>query len=144
LFHRVRPKGKINLIGVAMLAGITYAIWWIVTYSTVYLDNLDVRNAVNQAYNQSVRVTDGDMRSGLVRSLNFNSVGWHWEENDDGERVRKPGLGVPDEGIEIERDEVNNTILVRVTYEREVALLPFDKLDMVKFVVEKQGKIPPP
>jgi hypothetical protein len=144
LFRRVRPQGKVNLIGVVMLAGITYAIWWIVTYSTVYLDNLDVKDAVNSAFNQSVRAADADLRQGIVRRLNFSPLGWHWEETDSGERVRKPGLGVPDEGIEIERDDVANTILVRVTYEREVELLPFDKLDMVKFVVEKQGKIPPP
>lgn len=139
-----RPKGKINFIGVLMLAGITYGIWWIVTYSTVYLDNLDVKNAVNTAFNQSPRSTDEAMRAGVIRALNFNSVGWHWEENDDGLKQRKPGLGLTDEQVEIERDEVNNTILVRVAYAREVELAPFDKLDTVKFVVEKQGKIPPP
>ena len=36
----MRPSGKTNLIAVLVIGGVLYGIWWIVTFSGVYLDNL--------------------------------------------------------------------------------------------------------
>lgn len=134
------PRGGVNVLGVLLVFGLVAGAYWLYVYSPVYLDNLDVREGVAEAYNiRSSR--DGDLRVAIQRHANDPGVGWHREDDGWGYVKIVGGLGITDDQITIERDEVNNRITIRVTYSREVQLKPTAQVRHVKFVVEKVGPL---
>ena len=143
----MRPTGKINLIAVVVLAAVLGGFWWLLNYAGVYLDNLDVRDAVKGAYNSAWHVPDHQLRFEILHKVNSSTVGWH-EETDQYDRTeRKKGLGLTDEDVTVERDEVTNTIKITASYKRKVYLWPWpgkDNVRWVNFTETKQGPIKSP
>ncbi len=139
----MRPSGKTNLIAVVVVGAVVYGIWWIVTFSGVYLDNLDVTDAVKGAYNESNRKDDETLTGIILSKCNASTLGVH--EEDDGYGTIKedvPGIGMKRENVSITRDEVRKTIRIAVEYQRKVKLKPTSKVKYVKFKVVKEGIIP--
>ncbi len=141
--HRlVRPSGKVNLIGLVILGAIGYGIWWVVTFSGVYLDNIDVRDAVEGAYNESGRKDDATLVMLMKNQLNLSTLGNHEETDEFGVTSEKGGLGLIDENFSVTRDEVTKRITIIIQYQRKVSLKPLKKFKMVPFRVMKEGPVP--
>jgi hypothetical protein len=137
----VHPRGKVNLIGVVILAAAVYGGWWAWTYVPSRMDHLDVKEAVKSAYNQAKIQNMHEVRSTLFLKLNDKTLGWHMAEDEAGNLVRKEGLGVKDEQIIIEKNEVTGTISVSVEYDRLILLKPFDKQETKHFIATFSGPI---
>jgi hypothetical protein len=140
---RLRPSGKTNLIGVAVIAAVIYGVWWIITWSGVYLDNLDVVDAVKGAYNDSGRKNDQGVLDAVVFAPGINTAGTHDEDDGFGNiKTDVPGLGIKKEDVTVTRDDVKQTIRIEVVYTRKVPLKPFKKVELKRFRVVKEGAIP--
>jgi hypothetical protein len=137
----VRATGKVNLIAVVIVAAMAGAIYWTVMFSGVYLDNMDIKTEVVGAYNEAGRKLDPQLMARILDRANH--VGTHKEDDGYGRIVEKKGLGLTDENVTIERDDVQKRILIRVEYDREVQLKPLQKIRRVHFNVSKEGPINP-
>lgn len=131
-----RPRGAVNPLSVLVILAIAAAIYYVAIFSPVYLDNIDVTDAVVSAYNQSGQVPDEQIK-GVLRDK-LKRIGTHREPNADGELEEKMGLGVPDEDVVYEVNP-DNTVTVQVKYFREVRLKPTGKWTKVKFSPSKHG-----
>lgn len=124
-----------------MLAAAIAAIYCAVIFLPVWADNFDVKEAVAAAYNTSNRNDDEKLRE-LIKKRTAETA-THTETDEFGYTVEKPGLGLTDEDILIERDTVQNRIKVQVNYERKVRLKPLKRIVRWKFQVKREGPIPP-
>ncbi|MBS1151376.1 MAG: hypothetical protein H6Q89_3074 [Myxococcaceae bacterium] len=138
----MRPSGKVNLIAVVILGAVAYGIWWVITFSGIYLDNIDVKDAVEGAYNLSNRQDDATIAGSIVGKTNLSTLGNHEEDDGYGTIKTVGGLGLKDENIVITRDEVAKRISIVVSYQRKVLLKPTSKVKFVKFRVAREGPIP--
>ena len=139
----MRPSGKTNLIALVVIAAVLYGIWWIVTFSTVYMDNWNVIDAVKGAYNDSGRKSDQGVLDAIIYSPSVNTCGFH-DEDDGYGNIKKGivGLGLKPENVTITRDDVRKTIRIVVEYERTLIQKPTDKVWRHKFRVVKEGLVP--
>jgi hypothetical protein len=121
------------LLVVAILGGLFYGFH----VGPLYLDNLEVKEACSQAIN--VWTSEGNLENGLGairKRLNLAGVGWHFDVDDEGLEVIKPGLGIPDENFELEEDDTGTVRTCRVTYTRTVQFSPLKKRKTYPFVVQ--------
>lgn len=137
----MHPRGKINVIGVVLLCAGVYGGWWGFTYLPARLDHLDVKEAVKAAYSQAKVQNLAEVRNTLMAKVNHKSLGWHMAEDEAGNLVRTPGLGIKDEAVTIEKNEVTGTITVNVEYDRLIELKPFDKKEIKHFIATFTGPI---
>lgn len=138
----MRPSGRINLVSLALIAAVGAGFYWVFIFSPVYLDNLDVREAIDVAYNLSPRTSDEILRRTILERLNQPTLGSHQEDDGFGNLSVVGGLGIKPEQVIIERDEVRKRILIRVEYEREIQLKPTERVRTIQFDPEKEGPIP--
>ena len=138
----MRPTGKINLIAVVILGAIAYGIWWVVTFSPIYLDNIDVKEAVESGFNLSARADDATVAQTIFAKVNNSKVGFHEEDDGYGTITTKPGLGLKEENLTILRDTVTGRISIVLDYQRKVLLKPLKKVKFVQFNVKREGPIP--
>lgn len=136
----MRPYGRINLVGLILMAAIVGGIYAVVMIGPIYADNIDVQEAVNQAFNQIPRNTDEYVRVTLREKLRM--VGKHKETDEFGYEKEVPGLGLTDDQIIIDRNDPASTVRIEVNYEREVDLKPFNKTIRLQFNPHKEGPIP--
>jgi hypothetical protein len=136
-----KARGAVSFFSLVLLLGLAaggYLAWMFVP---VYLDNLDVREATTAAFNRMA--SDPDMDRVRVYVMDRQKrIGTHWE-NDGRSRVEKPGLGLTDADVVIERDGGEHTGRVQVDYQREIKLWPTERFVSVDFHVEKAGKLAP-
>jgi hypothetical protein len=137
----VRASGKVNLIGVVIVGAVAYGGWWLFTYAPAKLDHLDVKEAIIAGYNQAKTDNLGNVRLTIMNKLNGKDFGWHYEIDEANHRVRKPGLGIKDEQLIIEKNDVTDSITVTVEYDRTIELKPFDKEETKHFYFSKVGPI---
>ena len=132
-----------NLIAVVVLGALAYGIWWVVTFAPIYLDNIDVKDAVAGGFNESNRKDDISTSGAIRAKCNMSTLGDHEEDDGYGTIKTVGGLGIKEENVTILRDEVTKRISIVVEYERKVLLRPTSKVKFVKFRVVKEGPIPP-
>lgn len=137
-----RPAGRVNFVSLLVLAAIAGGIYWVIIFSPVYLDNLDVKEAISVAYNQVGKRSPDQLRAEIKAKLNDKKLGWHREDDGYGNVTVVGGLGIQDEQIFIERNDVTNEVLIRVEYEREVVLKPTERVRFIRFSPQKEGPIP--
>jgi hypothetical protein len=128
----------VNLTLLLLLLGGGYAAY---LFIPLWLDDLDMREAVAAAFGQLSTDSD-DTRIRAVVLSRARSVGTHWEEQD-GKQVELPGLGVEPSDVVIERKAEGGEARVRVDYTRTVRLRPFHRFYSVAFHTERSG-IPRP
>jgi hypothetical protein len=134
-----KARGAVSLFTLVLLLGLAaggYLAWMFVP---VYLDNLDVREASTAAFNRMVADPDNDRVRGYLIDRS-KRIGTHWE-SEGGTRVEKPGLGLTNADVVLERDTGEHTGRVQVDYQREVKLWPSERFVSVDFHVEKAGKL---
>jgi hypothetical protein len=137
----MRPYGKVNVVTLLFLAAIVGGGYFAFTHGPVYIDNLEVREAVAAAYNQAPRSTDDQVRAGIRERV--RKMGTHMERDQFGVEREVPGLGLRDDQIVIERNTVTNTVRITVEYEREIELKPFKRTKVIRFREEKEGPLNP-
>jgi len=131
-----RPRGAVNPLTVLVILAIAAGIYYVAIFAPVYLDNIDVTDAVVSAYNQTGQAPDATILTNLRDRL--KRIGTHREPNADGELEEVMGLGAADEDVVYETNP-DNTVTVSVHYVREVRLKPTGKWTKVKFSPTKHG-----
>lgn len=134
----VRDSGKVNVVGLLMLAAIVAGIYLVVMLAPAVTDNMDVQGAVDIAYNQSARDDDA-LRSIIYDKLRY--VGDHKEDDGFGNLKVVQGLGLTDDDVVIDRDEVHDTVHITVNYAREIELKPFKRILTLHFHPSKSGPV---
>jgi hypothetical protein len=136
-----RPYGKINLIGLVLLLAVASFIYGCIFFSTAYLDNLDLKTQISAAFNQAAMLDDQGLRRFI--EAHTGQVGNHIEEDPFGNPREVLGLGLKDDDITIERNEVAQTILIRVDYMRRIVLKPTTRVYWLRLHPQLAGPIPP-
>lgn len=134
-----KARGAVSVINLLLLLGFVaagYAAW---TFVPVWLDSLDVREASSAAFNRMA--IDPDLERIRTYLLDRTKrIGTHWE-GDGASRVEKPGLGLTNADLILERDATEHTGRVQIDYQREVRLWPTDRFVSVDYHVDKAGKL---
>jgi hypothetical protein len=137
----MRPSGKVsfgNLVLLALLAG---ALYFGVLLVPLYVDHMDVKEAVAAAHNQSGRNHNDENLKYEIRTRT-SQMGSHVEYDRFNNPTVVPGLGLTDEQISIERSGVNGSVRIEVNYTRTVRLKPSQRLYTKRFSAVKDG-VPP-
>lgn len=132
------PPGRVSLgtlVFLSLLGGVIYAA---VTFVPFYVDNLDVKEAVTMAHNRSGKVKNDAALRHLIRERT-SQMGSHWGRDEFDRDVLKPGLGLTDEQILIERSSVSDDVRIQVDYERQVRLKPTNRYHTLRFTVVTEG-----
>jgi hypothetical protein len=137
----LRARGAVSLVSLFLLLVLVAAGYSGYLLIPLYMDNLDMREALTAAFNRMASdPDDGRIRTYLVGRA--NTIGTHWERQG-GVRVEKPGLGLGAEDFTIERESfTGHTGRVQVDYQREFRLWPSDTFKTLDFHAEKAGALP--
>ena len=135
-----RPRGAVNLVNTTLflaVAAVAYLAW---LYIPLWLDNLDVREAVSIGFGQLSSGGPSMDTSRVQQAVadKLTRVGTHWEEKD-GAKVEAPGLGVEPQEVVVERAPDGKTGWVSVEYARTVRLKPLEQTWTVRFHSEQEG-----
>jgi hypothetical protein len=134
-----KTRGAVSLISLVLLLGLAaggYALW---VFVPPYLDNLDVREACTASFNRMAADPEND-RVRLYLMDRLKRIGTHWD-NEGGTWQEKPGLGLGDSDVLIDRDAAEHTGRIQVDYQRGVKLWPSERFFSMDFHVEKAGKL---
>jgi hypothetical protein len=132
------PSGKVSLGGLVFLTLIAGAIYAAVLVVPLYVDHLTVKEAVTVAHNLAGKNYSDDMLRNTIRDRT-SQIGQHWGRDRFDNEELVPGLGLTDEEIVIERNEVNQYVRINVSYDREVQLKPTDIVRTLHFSAVKEG-----
>ena len=133
-----------NLVSLTLLAAAVsgaYLAWLCVP---LWLDDLDVREALAAGAGQLVSentALDAPMIQKMV-AARLAGVGNHWEERD-GKQVEMPGLGVDPADVQIERAADGKTGRVTLDYTRTVKLRPLNRFWTIQFHTSREGVLRP-
>ena len=130
-----------NLGTLAVLAAIASAIYIAAKVVPLYVDNLDVKEAVEAAFNLAGRNNNDGLLRAEIRDRT-SRMGSHVETDNWGNDRVVPGLGLTDDQIVIERSRVTENVRIEVTYQRAVELSLFNYVHMLELSAIKEG-IPP-
>jgi hypothetical protein len=131
------PPGRVSLGSLVFLTLVAGVIYVFVTFVPFYVDNLDVKEAVTVAHNRAAKEKDESLRQTIRERT--SQMGTHWEVDQFDNPVLKPGLGLKDEQILIERSTVSDSVRIQVDYERQVWLKPTNRYHTLRFSVVKEG-----
>ena len=143
-----RPRGTVNLVSLTLLAAAVSGVYLAWVYVPLWLDDLDVREALAAGAGQLVAENAaGDsavLQSGIRTSVasRLSKVGSHWEEQD-GKQVELPGLGVEPNDVQIERAPDGRTGRVTLDYARTVKLRPLNRYWTIQFHTSREGVLRP-
>ncbi|HSP79007.1 MAG TPA: hypothetical protein VLQ93_10785, partial [Myxococcaceae bacterium] len=132
------PSGKVSLGSLVFLSLIAAGIYAVVMIVPFYVDHLDVKEAVAVAHNLSGRNSNDATLRNEIRQRT-SQMGNHWERDQYDNDVLKPGLGLTDEQILIERSGVTQNVRIAVSYERKVRLKPTNYIYTLHFSAEREG-----
>jgi hypothetical protein len=123
----VQPRGAVNLsnwIGGLAAAGVIYSA---VIFGPPYLDNLDVRSATDAALTLGYMYRHELIAQKIMLQVNEGptQVGTHWIQDEETlEWLERPGLGLEEDNIRTEANEMTKTLRIDVDYVRKVRLFP--------------------
>jgi hypothetical protein len=137
-------RGETNPYTILLLLGLAVAGYFGFYYIPFWLDHLEVREAVDQAYNVAILEGEESAKSRLLMRLNSGTggnppVGEHFEVNEDGVEEIKKGLGLTEEQIVITNNPPN--LSIRIDYARTFVMKPSEKRRVVRFSFEKKGVV---
>ena len=142
-YRRVKPSGKVNILGVLILIGIAGAIYWGVMIGPLYLQRTDAKGELQVGFNKFGLDKVPNIRK--VMLLHFNDpelFGKNLQPNEQGVLVEVPGLGVTEDDLEYEPNDRLKELLVRLRYKRTIILRPTSKVKTYNFMVEVKGAYP--
>ena len=130
-----------NLGTLVVLAAVASAIYVAAKVVPVYVDNLDVKEAVEAAFNLAGRNNNDSILRAEIRERT-SQMGSHVETDSWGNDQVVPGLGLTDDQILIERSRVTDNVRIEVVYQREVDLSLFNYVHVLEMRAVKEG-LPP-
>lgn len=141
LVAAVRPTGKVNLVGLLLLGAVGAAVYWAVMFVPKYVDNLEVKEAVEASLSSAGRAPDSSVKDAILRRANAPSMGSTTRVDESGQPVELPGLGLTEDNIVIDADPNAKKVTVTVEYDRVVVLKPTDNVKVLHFRVENSGPL---
>lgn len=139
-----RPRGAVNLVSLTLTVAFVSAVYLAWIYIPLWLDDLDVREALaagaGQLTSESLGLTEAAVQKKV--SIGLNQVGYHWEEQD-GRQVQVPGLGLEPDDVQIERSANANSARLTVDYARTVKLKPLERYWTLRFHTSREAILKP-
>lgn len=138
----MRSNGETNpatiIVAVALIGAAYYGFFVV----PLYLDNLEVREACDEAFNVYVLQGEDMARQKLMFRLNGpRGIGWHFETDEDGDEVKKVGLEVNEDDVTVKFDDKTKELLVRVEYTRTIQFKPFEKRKTYPFSAQRSAVV---
>jgi hypothetical protein len=133
------PSGKINLVTLLLLSVMAAGGYAVAMLGPLYADHWSVKEAVAMGVILAPRDNDGVVRAKMTEKL--RSVGTHEELDENGRRRVVPGLGLKPGQIVIERDLAQKRVAITVTYEREVVLVPTQRVHRRTLIAHAEGPL---
>ena len=138
----MRKNGESNPVTILLVIAIVAGGFYTFHVAPLYMDNLEVKEAVTEAFNNYFNV-GGEKKARdtfLLRMNDSHSKFRHLEiDEETGAEVEKPGFGFTDDDISF--DESDDKVLrVRVAYKRTVTFKPLKYKKTFSLVAEKKGK----
>lgn len=135
----MRKNGETNPGTIIFLVIVTAIGFYGFHVLPVYYGNLEVKEAVGEAFNAYFSSSEKVAQEGLMMRLNRNADVSHLEIDESGAESLKPGYGVSEDNVSFTFDQNTGQLAVRLTYDRIVEFKPLKKRKTYHFVVEKTG-----
>ena len=133
-----------NLVNLTLLVAVVAGAYLAWVYIPLWLDDLDVREAlaagVGQLTSENLGMTEAAIQKTVANRL--ARVGYHWEEQD-GRQVQVPGLGIEAEDVQIERGADGKSGRLSVDYARTVKLKPLEQYWTLRFHTSREATLKP-
>ena len=133
-----------NLVSLTLLVAVVAGAYLAWLYIPLWLDDLDVREAlaagVGQLTSESLGMTEAAIQKTVANRLAH--VGYHWEEQD-GRQVQVPGLGIEADDVQIERGADGKSGRLSVDYARTVKLKPLEQYWTLRFHTSREAMLKP-
>ena len=133
-----------NLVSLTLLVAVVAGAYLAWLYIPLWLDDLDVREAlaagVGQLTSENLGMTEAAIQKTVANRL--ARVGYHWEEQD-GRQVQVPGLGIEAEDVQIERGADGKSGRLSVDYVRTVKLKPLEQYWTLRFHTSREAMLKP-
>ena len=133
-----------NLVSLTLLVAVVAGAYLAWLYIPLWLDDLDVREAlaagVGQLTSESLGMTEAAIQKTVANRL--ARVGYHWEEQD-GRQVQVPGLGIEADDVQIERGADGKSGRLSVDYVRTVKLKPLEQYWTLRFHTSREAMLKP-
>ena len=139
-----RPRGAVNLVSLTLLVAVVSGAYLAWIYIPLWLDDLDVREALAAGAGQLVAENTALDAAAIQKmvAIRLARVGTHWEEQD-GKQVEVPGLALEPDDVQLERAHDGRTGRVSVDYARKVKLKPLDRYWTIRFHTSREGVFRP-
>jgi hypothetical protein len=134
----------VNLVNLTLLVAVVAGAYLAWVYIPLWLDDLDVREAlaagVGQLTSENLGMTEAAIQKVVANRLAH--VGYHWEEQD-GRQVQVPGLGIEADDVQIERGADGKSGRLSVDYARTVKLKPLEQYWTLRFHTSREATLKP-
>lgn len=136
-----RLRGAVNLVSLTLLVAVVSGAYLAWIYVPLWLDDLDVREALAAGVGQLTAENSLDA-AGVQQMVagRLSRVGSHWEEQD-GKQIEVPGLGLEPDDVQIERGADGKSGRVTVDYARTVRLKPLNRYWTLRFHTTREGVV---
>ena len=133
-----------NLVSLTLLVAVVAGAYLAWLYIPLWLDDLDVREAlaagVGQLTSENLGMTEAAIQKTVANRL--ARVGYHWEEQD-GRQAQVPGLGIEADDVQIERGADGKSGRLSVDYVRTVKLKPLEQYWTLRFHTSREATLKP-
>ena len=133
-----------NLVNLTLLVAVVAGAYLAWLYIPLWLDDLDVREAlaagVGQLTSENLGMTEAAIQKTVANRL--ARVGYHWEEQD-GRQAQVPGLGIEADDVQIERGADGKSGRLSVDYVRTVKLKPLEQYWTLRFHTSREATLKP-
>lgn len=126
------------VVALAAIAGL----WALITFAPYYLDHFDVKDVFNSTFNQFREAGPEHIRERLLSNLDNLSWPVHDEVDEFGETKSVKGFGLPEDAVTVDFNDQTKVLDLRLEYSRTVPLRPFNKVHVLKFVLQRKEKPP--
>jgi len=134
----------VNLVSLTLLVAVVAGAYLAWLYIPLWLDDLDVREAlaagVGQLTSENLGMTEAAIQKTVANRL--ARVGYHWEEQD-GRQAQVPGLGIEADDVQIERGADGKSGRLSVDYARTVKLKPLEQYWTLRFHTSREATLKP-
>jgi len=137
-----RLRGAVNLVNLTLLVAVVSGSYLAWIYIPLWLDDLDVREALAAGAGQLTAENTALDAAGVQNLVaqRLSRVGSHWEEQD-GKQVEVPGLGLEPDDVQVERAADGKSGRVTVDYARTVRLKPLDRYWTLRFHTTREARL---
>lgn len=133
-----------NVVNLTLTAAVVSGAYLAWMYVPLWLDDLDVREALAAGVGQLTNDNSGKDAPAVQAFVasRLASVGTHWEVQS-GAPVEVPGLGIDPDDVLVERSKDGRSGKLTVDYVRTVRLKPTNQYWTVRFQTSREANLKP-